>query len=158
MSKGIRYGRFVYRQQFVQVKFYTVFTLFATIVNRNHPIVPTKEYILVRERTAPPYVFLTFAHPTSPPVCSVRQSEMQGHACGLCQSLPRVHYERLQAGVNRGGERPWSANVQETETGTPMCQGGQDGPDSSRTTGTSIPLQRQTCFCSAVHDLCLPTP
>ena len=34
----------------------------------------TKEYILVRERTAPPCVFQTFAHPTSPPACSVRQS------------------------------------------------------------------------------------
>ena len=28
--------------------------------------VPTKEYILVRERTATPCVFQTFAHPTSP--------------------------------------------------------------------------------------------
>ena len=34
----------------------------------------TKEYILVRERTAPPWVFQTFAHPTSPPAYSVRQS------------------------------------------------------------------------------------
>ena len=34
----------------------------------------TKEYILVRERTAPPCVFQTFAHPTSSPACSVRQS------------------------------------------------------------------------------------
>ena len=31
-------------------------------------------YILVRELTAPPGVFQTFAHPTSPPGCSVRQS------------------------------------------------------------------------------------
>ena len=30
--------------------------------------------VLVRERTAPPCVFQTFAHPTSPPACSVRQS------------------------------------------------------------------------------------
>ena len=34
----------------------------------------TKEYILVRERTAPPCVFQTFAHPTSPfSVCSILQ-------------------------------------------------------------------------------------
>ena len=35
-----------------------------------------KEYILVRARTAPPGVFQTFAHPTTPPPppCSVKQS------------------------------------------------------------------------------------
>ena len=34
----------------------------------------TKEYIFVRKWTAPPCVFQTFAHPTSPHACSVRQS------------------------------------------------------------------------------------
>ena len=32
-----------------------------------------KEYILLRERTATPCVFRTFAHPPSPPACYVRQ-------------------------------------------------------------------------------------
>ena len=34
----------------------------------------SKEYLLVRERTAPPCVFQAFAHPTSPcSVCSILQ-------------------------------------------------------------------------------------
>ena len=37
------------------------------------PLVHTKEHILVRERTAPPCVFQTFAHPTSP--CSAVYSK-----------------------------------------------------------------------------------
>ena len=41
-------------------------------------MVRTKEYILVRERTAAPCVFKTFAHPTSPPARSVRQSGIVG--------------------------------------------------------------------------------
>ena len=40
-----------------------------------------KEYISVTEETAPPCVFRTFAHPTSPPTCSVRQSGIVGVYC-----------------------------------------------------------------------------
>ena len=39
------------------------------------PLVHTKEHILVRERTAPPCVFQTIAHPTSP--CSAVYSNVQ---------------------------------------------------------------------------------
>ena len=54
--------------------------------------VHTKEYILVRERTAPPCVFQTFAHPTSP--------------CSVCRILQLPDCLTEQA----GGE-VWWANV-----------------------------------------------
>ena len=59
----------------------------------------TKEYILVRERTAPPCVFRTFAHPTSP--CSV---------CSILQ-LPDCLTEQA------AGEVGW-ANVWKTQGGS----------------------------------------
>ena len=58
----------------------------------------SKEYILVRERTEPPCVFQTFAHPTSP--CSV---------CSILQ-LPDCLTEQA------GGEDGW-ANVWKTQGG-----------------------------------------
>ena len=49
-----------------------------SLLNLNKQIalqrVMLKEYILVRERTAPPCVYQTCAHPTSIPACSVKQS------------------------------------------------------------------------------------
>ena len=48
--------------------------VFDLCIYRVNSCLPNNICILVRERTATPCVFQTFAHKTSPPACSVRQS------------------------------------------------------------------------------------
>ena len=62
-------------------------------VHERNPLGVTKEYILVRERTAPPSIFQTFAHPTSP--------------CFVCSILQLPDCLTEQAGGEVGWENVW---------------------------------------------------
>ena len=67
----------------------------------------TEEYILVRERTAPPCVFHTFAHPTSPSILQLPDcvTEQAGGEVG------RANVWKTQGGAVRSLSNIYSFEV-----------------------------------------------